>query len=113
MKRIEREKKTVEAMIRIYCKKKHGSELERCISCHALYEYACTKIENCNFIPDKPVCAKCRVHCYRRDMRNKIKEVMRFSGPKMIWWHPILLLQHIWDSKKSEMAKRSKSDNNE
>ena len=36
------------------------------------------------------------VYCYHPKMRQKIKEVMRFAGPRMIWYHPIWTLKHLW-----------------
>jgi hypothetical protein len=29
-------------------------------------------------------------------MRQRIQEVMRFSGPKMLYHHPIVALKHLW-----------------
>jgi uncharacterized protein (DUF2249 family) len=37
------------------------------------------------------------VHCYQRDRRDQIKNVMRHAGPRMIWHHPILSLGHWLD----------------
>jgi hypothetical protein len=30
-------------------------------------------------------------------MRARIKEVMRYAGPRMLYRHPILALWHQWD----------------
>ena len=31
-------------------------------------------------------------------MRTRIKEVMRYAGPRMLFRHPVLALLHHWDS---------------
>jgi hypothetical protein len=49
----------------------------------------------------KPSCAKCQIHCFRPDMRERIRAVMRFAGPRMLLRHPILSLLHYLDSRRS------------
>jgi hypothetical protein len=86
---------TVLTMIKIYCKGNHETE-ELCDECFELAEYAKQRVKNCKFGDKKPVCAKCTVHCYKPEMREKIKNVMRYSGPRM-YKHPIMLLKHVKD----------------
>ncbi len=100
MNRIQRERKTIEAMIRLYCRKNHGNEYF-CHECKALAEYASKKLDKCPFSPDKPVCIDCKVHCYQKEQREQIRQIMRFSGPKMIFRHPILAVFHIIDKKRN------------
>jgi len=91
-----RDKTTILKMIEIFCSSSHkGSGL--CGDCAELYEYASERIDKCRFGEEKPVCSKCPVHCYKKEMREKIIEVMRFSGPKMIWKHPLLAVLHLLD----------------
>jgi hypothetical protein len=92
--RIKREKKTVSVMIRLYCHLKHHSGNELCESCDRLHIYALKRLDHCQFGIDKPICAKCPVHCYKPEMREKIREIMRFSGPRMIVYHPLMALMH-------------------
>jgi len=94
MKRIEREIKTVGVMIDMFCRHHHDSD-KRCKDCQELFEYANQKVLKCPFGNDKPTCAKCQIHCYKPEMRERIKAVMKFSGPKMIVFHPILALIHL------------------
>ncbi len=100
----EREKQTVTLMIRIYCKKKHGTNKKLCPECEALSRYAVQRSDKCPFMETKTFCSNCRVHCYKPEMRTKIREVMRFSGPRMIFYHPIMAVRHVAESKKE--AKR-------
>ena len=94
MGRIEWEKKTVRLMIELWCRKKHsGSPL--CEECRALLDYSLARLEHCKFGEEKTKCHKCAVHCYRPEMRDRIREVMRYSGPRMILYHPIVALRYM------------------
>lgn len=94
-RRLRREWETVVAMLRIYCREKHGGSL--CSDCQELQGYVHLRLDRCRFGVEKPTCAKCPVHCYQPDRREQIKAVMRFAGPRMIWDHPWLSLCHLWD----------------
>ena len=98
--RIRREKKTVDAMIHLYCHKHHGTNIELCPDCTELYDYAMLRLSKCPFQENKSTCGKCLVHCYNSGMRKKISEVMRYSGPRMLFCHPVLALQHVFDGRK-------------
>jgi hypothetical protein len=54
------------------------------------------------FLPDKPTCKNCVVHCYAPKKKEAIKQVMRFSGPRMLWHSPWLAIRHLMDGKKDE-----------
>lgn len=94
MKRIELEKATVRHMIELWCLKKHKKQ-ELCEECRGLLTYTTARLDRCKFGERKTKCHKCPVHCYRPDMREKIREVMRFSGPRMILYHPLEPLRYI------------------
>lgn len=91
---IESEKRIVEKMTRIYCKNKH-TEKSICSECFDLLNYAHSKLDNCKYQNNKPSCKKCKTHCYRAEERNKIKNVMRYAGPRMFWHYPIATIRHI------------------
>ncbi|MCF7956731.1 MAG: nitrous oxide-stimulated promoter family protein [Phycisphaerae bacterium] len=90
------EKKTLQAMVRIYCSGHHqpgGKDL--CDDCRQLLDYAFARLDRCKFGTEKPVCSKCTVHCYKPEKREKIRKVMRYSGPKMALRHPFLAIGHL------------------
>lgn len=89
-----RELKTIEIMVRMYCRHHHGST-PLCADCTALLDYALRRLQRCVFGDAKPNCAKCVVHCYSTDMREKIRIVMRWAGPRMLLRHPILGILHL------------------
>ncbi len=100
--RMIRECRTVEAMIRFYCCGQHGTTDGLCPECQALQDYAQQRLLKCPFQAGKTTCAKCSVHCYRPDMRDRIRVVMRFAGPRMLTRHPILALLHLLDGLRKE-----------
>jgi hypothetical protein len=93
-------------MIRLTCRRQHGRRSGLCDECETLQAYAMQRLDRCRFGPDKPTCANCPVHCYRPDMRERIREVMRFAGPRMLWRHPLLALLHLRDGRKPAPALR-------
>ena len=154
MGKIEIEKQTVEAMIRLYCKGKKHRKTENyrkspncpssqssqssqsnpiiptipispisanrssahpltaprsplpvpslCPQCQALLDYAHKRLEHCKFGEDKPSCTRCPVHCYKPAMREQIRQVMRYSGPRMLLHDPIMAIRHLWDFLRSK-----------
>jgi predicted amidophosphoribosyltransferase len=79
-KRIKKDAKLLKSFIETYCHKKHSFKKgELCTDCNNLLEYALKRDEKCLLDP-KPKCKNCKTHCYKPEMRRKIKEVMKFSG---------------------------------
>ena len=100
-----REKNTVSKMIRLYCRLKHGMHDSLCAECKQLETYAHGRLEHCPFGEIKPACQNCTVHCYKLDYREKIREVMRFSGQRMIFFHPIEAIRHLWHKRNKDFSK--------
>lgn len=85
--RIEQEKQTVERMIRLYCRKKEGNK-QLCPRCEKLLEYAHARLSRCPFGEKKSTCRQCTIHCYKPEMKERMREVMRYAGPRMLLYHP-------------------------
>ena len=95
-------------MIAIYCSGKNhtGRTQSRrdgsadaaalCPDCRRLRAYALSRITGCPRMDVKSFCSVCPVHCYSKDMRAQIRDVMRYSGPRMLMHHPIITLRHMW-----------------
>lgn len=96
--RIGRERKTIERMIGIYCRAHHGQAGALCDDCRELHDYALARLDHCRFGVDKPTCAACPIHCYEAAMRERVRTVMRYAGPRMLLRHPFLALWHQYDS---------------
>ena len=105
-KKRQKEQYVVEEMIRLYCRKKHPKEERQegqmCPDCQELLNYARLRSEKCPFMKEKTFCANCKVHCYKPQMREQIRKVMRFSGPRMIFYHPNIAIKHIIESSKEK-----------
>jgi hypothetical protein len=96
-KRLARELRTIAAMIGCYCESHHNARGDLCPECQGLLDYAALRLERCRFGAEKPVCAKCPVHCYQPARREQVRAVMRYAGPRMLWRHPVLSLRHWLD----------------
>lgn len=92
--KIDREKETVQLMICLYCKHIEKNA-QLCESCKQLIEYAHKRLDGCRFGEKKPACNHCDVHCYKPEMRKRIRKVMRKIGPRMIWYAPKAALLHL------------------
>jgi len=104
-KHILQEQQTVSKMIRLYCRARHQPKGELCAECEQLRAYALLRIERCAFQPDKPTCGKCPVHCYRPEMRNRIRGVMRYAGPRMLTVDPVAAVRHLVRTFRKPSAK--------
>lgn len=105
-KKRQREQYVVEEMIRLYCRRNHPKEHRQrdglCPECRELADYAKARSQKCPFMETKTFCANCKVHCYQPQMREGIRKVMRFSGPRMLLHHPVLAVWHLICSKREK-----------
>ena len=99
-----REYKTIKAMIRIFCHDHHGTTESLCPDCRELLDYARLRLTHCPFQEKKTTCGNCTVHCYKPAMREKVREVMRYVGPRMIFRHPFMALCHTLDGLRKQPA---------
>ena len=93
------EKKILSEMIALYCKGKGHGENGLCPACRELREYAMKRCDTCPCMETKTFCSNCKTHCYQPEMRDRIRAVMRYSGPRMLLYHPLLLLRHVYYGK--------------
>jgi hypothetical protein len=98
--RLARELATLSVMIEINCRELHGKDEGLCEDCAALLAYATRRLDRCVFGDDKPTCANCTVHCYSAAMRDEVRSVMRYAGPRMVWRHPVLAIRHLLDGRR-------------
>ena len=94
-------------MLGIYCgaHDHHAPDNRLCGDCAELADYAAARLTHCPYGDEKPTCASCPIHCYRPDRRERVKEVMRFSGPRMLLVHPVLALLHLRDERRRAPAR--------
>lgn len=83
--------------VEVYCAGKHDASIrtqvtlpaasgERmlCSECRAFMEYAIGKRLKCPLEAEKPTCKHCRIHCYDKQHRDKVREIMAYSGRKLM-----------------------------
>lgn len=97
--RRRRELLALDKMIGMYCRHHHGGAT-LCAECADLSSYARRRLERCVFGDAKPTCANCTVHCYKAEMREKIRTVMRWAGPRMLLRHPVIAVLHVIDGRR-------------
>jgi hypothetical protein len=102
--RLARELATIHAMVTLHCYAHHGAREDLCPECDALMTYATRRLDRCVFGDGKPTCANCTVHCYNATMREDVRTVMRYAGPRMLWRQPLLALAHLRDGRRAAPA---------
>ena len=94
--RLKEEAMTIEAMVRLYCRKHYiPDEDGLCEDCRSFLEYAKKRLACCPYGGEKPVCAKCRIHCYKPEEKEKARVIMRWAGPRLLFSHPVLTVKHL------------------
>ena len=97
-KHLDRELLTITRMVEIYCSAHHGnSNCMPCAECSEFLSYAAARLKKCPYGEDKPTCAKCPIHCYKPVRKAQVRKIMRYSGPRMLLHHPLLVIAHKLD----------------
>ena len=110
---VTRDLKTLALFIDVYCRYKHadggrkpvdlrthdvaaiaGRTVVLCPECTKLLAHAFVKRSHCPMDP-KPMCKHCPSHCYHPTYRQQIREVMKFSGRKMVLGGRLDYLFHL------------------
>ena len=102
-KKRENEKEMLRTMITEYCRGVHKTKGQLCPECKELLEYALFRTEKCPFMATKTFCSACKVHCYTKEKQEKIKAVMKYAGPRMIFSHPLQAVKHMWVTIKGKI----------
>ncbi len=99
--RLRREQRTIGVMLHIWCKAHPLHARSRpgglCAGCEGLFDYASYRLFKCPYGEEKPTCKTCPIHCYTKDRRKQMHEVMRFAGPRILLRHPALAIWHHVD----------------
>jgi len=104
--RLRNEAGTVRTMVSMYCGEIHRSK-ELCNECQELTNYAMERLDKCPFGEGKTVCSLCEVHCHKPEMRRKIRDAMRYAGPRMISRHPLLAINHLIHKRRKKPVPQS------
>jgi len=96
------EQETIRAMLEIYCRGHHTGE-PLCPECRELMAYALERVRHCPLGEQRTTCGKCPIHCYKPRMREQIRAVMAYAGPRMFKEHPRLAARHLLKGLKSKV----------
>lgn len=96
------EYKTIKAMVNIYCRAHHHNSTRSvpCPECIEFLTYTNEKLDRCPYGQNKPTCNRCPIHCYKKNQRQQAKKIMRYAGPRMLFYHPILAIKHLLAEKR-------------
>jgi predicted amidophosphoribosyltransferase len=97
--KIKSDLETADLMIHIFCQNRHGRREGLCPECRELLEYVTLRLKKCPLRENKPRCSKCPVHCYKPEMRERIRAVMKYAGPRMLYRHPVRSWKHYVQGK--------------
>ncbi|HJF20402.1 MAG TPA: nitrous oxide-stimulated promoter family protein [Enterococcus columbae] len=89
---ITEEKALIQIMIQLYYQK-HPTET---IGYQEMLDYALQRLSLCRFGEQKTTRKKCPVHCYQKNYREQMKKIMRYSGPHMLYRHPLYSIKHYY-----------------
>jgi uncharacterized membrane protein YbaN (DUF454 family) len=82
-------------MVALFCGKKHSSPKgELCLDCKALLDYAYKRCDDCPQMATGVSCKRCKTPCYKPEMKDKMRVVMRWSGPRILLHHPIAVIKY-------------------
>lgn len=105
----QEEMDVVKFMIGLYCHGKHKTPKgELCPECQELLEYVKFRRSKCPFGENKHFCANCTIHCYKPEMQEKIRNVMKYAGPRMLWYRPSGVVAHVKDTLACRKERKNK-----
>lgn len=104
-----REAALVTEMIGLYCRARHGTKPGAlCPDCAALADYARARSARCPRMAEKTFCSACPHPCYAPAMRESIRRVMRWAGPRMLLRHPVWALGHMASTLRHRLESRAR-----
>jgi hypothetical protein len=115
-RKLERDLQLLASFVRVYCRRHHrdapraafalrghwpppgarphADPVELCAACRKLLAHAIVMRTRCPLDP-KPACRKCPVHCYAPRYRTQMREVMRYSGRRLVLRGRLDYLLHL------------------
>lgn len=97
-KRNDKDRRTLEAIGRIYCVGNHGNRPRDaaglCLDCRQTVDVTLRRTEACPF-GHEGNCQDCTVHCQRGDAQARIRAMMRYAAPRMALRHPVMTADYL------------------
>ena len=94
---LEKDRKTLEAIGRIYCRGNHDASKDAeglCAECRETVDVTLGRTAVCPY-GHAGNCQDCDIHCQRGDAQRRIREMMRYAAPRMAFRHPIMTAEYL------------------
>ncbi|NLI72500.1 MAG: nitrous oxide-stimulated promoter family protein [Bacteroidales bacterium] len=88
-------------------KEKRITHYRLCANCYELIDKAFQHTERCPHSTYKTFCHECPTMCYRKEDQEKMLPIMRYSGKKIMWKHPM----YTWRFIKNLLKNKNKIKN--
>lgn len=99
---VDKDRQTLEAIGRIFCSAHHNEARDSeglCPSCRATIDATLERAAACPY-GHETNCEDCRVHCQRGEAQARIREIMRYSAPRMAVRHPLMTMEYLRKKRK-------------
>ena len=95
--RIDKDRKTLEAIGRIYCAAHHAGGKDATGLCPACRETVDATLARTQVCPNghEGNCQDCAIHCQRGEAREHIRQMMAYAAPRMAFRHPLMTLEYL------------------
>jgi hypothetical protein len=113
-RKLQKDLRLLAKFVQVFCKHKHAERAKApfalkthdvdslcrpgpllCAPCARLLGHAFIKRTRCPYDP-KPMCKKCPTHCYAQHCRDEMREVMKYSGRRLVLTGRLDYLLHLF-----------------
>ncbi len=106
--RTDKDRKTLEAIGRIYCSAHHSGTKDPaglCPACRSTVDATLARTQAC---PNGHAnnCQDCEIHCQRGEARERIREMMAYAAPRMALRHPLMTLEYLHKRRAGKSSAR-------
>ena len=95
--RIDKDRKTLEAIGGIYCAAHHVGDKDAaglCPACRETVDATLARTKACPY-DHEGNCQDCDIHCQRGKARERIRQMMSYAAPRMALRHPLMTLEYL------------------
>jgi len=95
--------------VEVYCRGKHSEEHKIsmdlpgdlgkrviCSECSLFLKYAISRRLKCPLEADKPTCKHCKIHCYGKEEREQVRQIMSYAGRRIMMQGRLDYLWHYF-----------------
>lgn len=98
MSDLDKDRRTLEAIGSIYCRGHHPGVAKDtgglCPACRGTIEQTLDRAAACPYGHGHN-CEDCETHCQRGEAQQRIKAIMAYAAPRMVFRHPLMTLEYL------------------